>query len=337
MPRLLGLLALILMPACSSTSLGTGNPSTRGPRTAVPSLNLGSITAPVERHGVGELEQLARIDLPAAKLRQAYILYTQRETQKSITTLNRILFGAERQGPAVESYAYYLRSLAFARQKKTDRAKADRASAAKLAIDKDLKAKLGLLAANSTPKLASNKAGLGTAGRLEIYPRRAWSPRKPIPSRLEPMSRIYRVTVHHTGMFAQGNSSQESKALISKIQRQHQLERNWGDIGYHFMIDPAGRIWSSRSLRYQGAHAGNSQKNRGNVGVCLMGNFVGQDPSAAQIRSLERFLRVLCLEYKISAENIKNHNDFMDTKCPGPKLEAHVSQIRRRLSAIATH
>ncbi|MHC5066795.1 MAG: peptidoglycan recognition protein family protein, partial [Planctomycetota bacterium] len=295
---------------------------------------LSSITAAVDRHGVSEFDRLAKLDLPAARLRQAYILYLQRETQESITTVNRLLFGSEKYGPAVQSYAYYIRSLAFDRQKKTDRARADRETAAGLAIDDSLKAKLGVLAAPARPKLANKTAD---RSKLQVYPRSAWSTRKPIQSRLDPMGRIYRVTVHHTGMFAQGNSSQETKTLLNKIQRQHQQERNWGDIGYHYMIDPAGRIWSSRSLRYQGAHAGNSQKNRGNVGVCLMGNFVGQDPTAAQIRSLERFLRVLCLEYKIPAENIKNHNEFTVTQCPGPKLEAHVSQIRRRLSAIATH
>lgn len=303
-----------------------------------PSLSLASITAPVDQQGRYELKQLEKMQrIPAARLREAYILLMQGETCRSISTLNQLMFGNQRYGPAVESYAYFLRAEAYQRQDEIERAAFDRERAAELAIDENLRQKLVALTAATASKVeAKTIAG----PRLSLLARSAWSPRRPIESRLVTMGRMFRVTVHHTGMLAQVGPRQETENLLSRIQREHQQQRQWGDIGYHFVIDQDGRIWTCRPLRYQGAHAGDTEKNRGNIGVCLAGNFVdgpsGQSPTQVQVQALERFLRLLIDRYEISPGNIKTHNQFMITVCPGPILERIVAQIRHRMAAVAS-
>ena len=48
-------------------------------------------------------------------------------------------------------------------------------------------------------------------------------------------------------------------------------ERGWTDIGYHFVIDPAGTIYEGRDIRVRGAHVEGA--NTGKVGLLLLGDF----------------------------------------------------------------
>ena len=102
------------------------------------------------------------------------------------------------------------------------------------------------------------------------------------------MSRIDRITVHHSAVHADREAQDRSAEIIRSIQKNHQRDKGWGDIGYHYLIDREGRVWTGRPEGWQGAHAGDPQSNRGNLGVCLMGNFVsrgGQTPAPAQLQA----------------------------------------------------
>ena len=63
-------------------------------------------------------------------------------------------------------------------------------------------------------------------------------------------------------------SKSATAARLETIRKAH-LRRDggrWGDIGYHYAIDPAGRLWEGRSLKWQGAHV-KSKERRKNIGV----------------------------------------------------------------------
>lgn len=69
-------------------------------------------------------------------------------------------------------------------------------------------------------------------------------------------------------------------------------------IGYHYVIDLTGEVWSGRALQEIGAHALNFNAN--SVGICLVG---GAEPVArytpAQWKSLTQVVSMLLMDYGI--------------------------------------
>ena len=156
-----------------------------------------------------------------------------------------------------------------------------------------------------------------------ILARAQWRARKPVSSRLDPAKGTYnRITIHHTaevpGTRFDGSLS-DSIDVMRTVQRVHMDNRNYGDIGYHFLVDSQGRIFEGRSLRYQGAHAGGAN-NRRNLGICLIGNFEHRSPSAKAMNTLDDLLRTLRRKHGIARSAIVGHGELKATECPGPSL-----------------
>jgi tetratricopeptide (TPR) repeat protein len=176
------------------------------------------------------------------------------------------------------------------------------------------------------------------AGPLAVLPRGYWGARPVFVSRVDPMGKISRITVHHTGgPTFWGHSAAESANEIRKIQRVHQSEKQWADIGYHYIIDRVGRVWQGRPLVYQGAHA-KGDANRGNIGVVILGNYMQQDLNTAQLRALRNVVGWLCDRFQIPPQRVYTHCEIRHgtTECPGPPISRAVEDIRRSLPAIHT-
>jgi hypothetical protein len=175
---------------------------------------------------------------------------------------------------------------------------------------------------------------------LDIIPRSNWSTCAPIVSRLEPMGKVTRITIHHEGMDVESESSTSAvKEQLRKIQASHKDRMHAGDIGYHFVIDCNGRVWEGRPIKYQGAHAGNGDANRGNIGIVLMGNFEVQKPTRAQVGSLKALTSCLMSKYRVTSSRLYTHREIRtkygigDTDCPGRYLQREVDMMRKVLLA----
>lgn len=175
---------------------------------------------------------------------------------------------------------------------------------------------------------------------LDIIPRGNWSICAPIVSRLEPMGQVTRITIHHEGMEVESVSSTSAvKEQLRKIQASHKERLHAGDIGYHFIIDCNGRVWEGRPIKYQGAHAGNGDANRGNIGIVLMGNFEVQKPTRAQLDSLRALTSYLMSKYHVTSSRLYTHREIRakygigDTECPGRYLQREVDMMRKVLVA----
>lgn len=325
-----GLLLLVLLAGCS------GLPSPSAPRwrsTAPPPvLSTAYVLGPVSADADLEFDDLAAMPGHAAKLRRAWIQLSLGRAEAAIDTASQVLYAVERPSPSEEALARYVRAEAHARQGHAERGSYDRSEARRLALDPDLLARL-----QPEPPATGEAAPAPTpAAHVAVLSRANWHAAAPIGRRLDPMQKIFRITVHHSG----GPAPFHATALpscaeeIRSIQRVHMRDRDYGDIGYHFVIDPAGRVWEGRNLRYQGAHA-RLDNNRGNVGICLLGNFVsghgGQRPTAAQATSLEQLLRELCGRYHVVPQQVHGHSDFVNTECPGAHLESVLADIVRGL------
>ena len=141
------------------------------------------------------------------------------------------------------------------------------------------------------------------------------------------MNGIRRITVHHDGMPPTSLASMRQVASrIEQIRQSHVVGRGWADLGYHYVIDPAGRVWEGRSIRYQGAHVHNQNEN--NLGILVMGNFDIQSPTSAALASLDRFLFSQMQQYRISLTNLRTHKERAPTACPGRNLQAYMIQTR---------
>lgn len=300
-----------------------------------PMLALSSITAPVI--GKGERE-LARLDETSpAQLRRAWIFIRTKRPKQAIHLLNRILFSPPRPSPGARALGYYLRGQAFLARGDKTRAIEDCEQARKLALRTELRRRCDSDLARLRPRARVAKTTpkkTGSAAPPALVKRRNWNAARPIGDKLDRMRGIHRLTIHHSAVLSRNTGKKSVAWQIRGIQGFHMgPENRWGDIGYHFLIDPLGRIWKGRDLRYQGAHAG-GVNNEHNVGICLLGRFVsgrnGQYPTSVQVQSMERLVRWLRQQYAIPMHGLLTHKELRPgTICPGSRLQAVVDRMRR--------
>jgi len=161
---------------------------------------------------------------------------------------------------------------------------------------------------------------------LDFVPRRRWSPERAHPRRLQAARLFDRITIHHTGANPNYHVERNSVAYdLQAIQAGH-LRRNYGDIGYHFVVDYTGCVWEGRSLDYEGAHV--SHHNDGNIGVMLLGNFERQQPSDRQLAGMGVLVAALQADRRIARRRVYGHRDLGQSLCPGRHLYPHVVRLR---------
>jgi hypothetical protein len=277
-----------------------------------------------------ELERLRTFDTLAAKLRAAYLHLRQGRTEATIDLCAEVLHGVQRPTANEESFARYLRAEAFAARGQPELGRFDRDRARALALDPELLRRLpqpDVPRPASTPRLAD----------LPVQSRSVWGAAAPNRRNLDTMTKVTRLTVHHSAVYFRDTRLQTCAAQLQKIQRDHMQGSGWADIGYHYLIDPAGRVWEGRELRWQGAHA-EGRNNIGNIGICLLGNFMrgreGQQPTPNQVATLRHLVGQLAQQYSIGADGIFCHRDFKATECPGPLLQPIVLQLARDMARV---
>ncbi len=137
------------------------------------------------------------------------------------------------------------------------------------------------------------------------------------------------ITIHHDGMSAFTSTSKSGSASRLETSRKSHLRRDggrWGDIGYHFAIDPAGRLWQGRTLAWQGAHV--KARNEGNIGVVVLGNYEIQTVNATQIATIQSTLHALMKKYNVPVSKVRTHQEWSATACPGKTLQRAMVGIR---------
>ncbi len=143
-------------------------------------------------------------------------------------------------------------------------------------------------------------------------------------------SRWKYIVIHH---------SASDKGCASSFDRLHRVERGWDELGYHFVIGNGtesgdGQIEVGSRWRKQkhGAHCKTDDNyyNDHGIGICLVGNFEKQAPSAAQMRSLNRLVQFLQARCGINSTNITTHKNVTGrTACPGRRFD-----LRQVLNAV---
>lgn len=314
----------LLLGACATTtpkkSIGFQPPATVAWTTTM---------APPAMDPDREIALLAPFKTNAVLLRTSWLHLQQRRSQNAIDAAAEVLYGPVKPTGNEEAFARFLRAEAYTLAGQPERGQYDRDRAAELTIDVDLRR----LLAGATTK-AVEPAPVVANAEFVVQPRSAWNARAVDRGNVEPMGGVHRLTIHHSAMYFRDTRPATCGAQLQMIQKDHMQNRGYGDIGYHFVVDPSGRIWQGRDLRYQGAHA-SGNNNVGNIGVCLLGNFVrgrkGQGPTDAQVQAMRQLVTSLMARYHFGPESIHCHSDFKATDCPGPLMEPVVAQMVRDL------
>lgn len=69
--------------------------------------------------------------------------------------------------------------------------------------------------------------------------------------------------------------------IVRSIQRDHRDIRNWGDIGFNFLVGGDGAVYVGRNWNTIGAHT--KGYNQNSIGICFIGNFETDEPKPQQL------------------------------------------------------
>lgn len=164
------------------------------------------------------------------------------------------------------------------------------------------------------------------ASDMDVLRRDVWTQVLPRTWLLRQATEFEKITVHHIGKSKNFDIAKKSVVRdLDGVLTEH-MDRNYGDIGYHFIIDYAGRLWEGRSLAFEGAHV--SGQNDRNIGIVCMGNFDVQQPSEAQLITVEQIISVLREHYGIKQNRIFGHRDLGPSACPGENLYPNIIKLR---------
>ena len=118
--------------------------------------------------------------------------------------------------------------------------------------------------------------------------------------------------VHHSSFY-----EADARATLLEVQRLHRDDRQWADIGYHFLIDIDGTIYEGRDLSARGVHT--MGHNTGSAGLCLLGDYRFVLPPQEQLDATEALCRWLGDELAVT--HLGGHSQFNpSTLCPGAAL-----------------
>jgi len=123
------------------------------------------------------------------------------------------------------------------------------------------------------------------------------------------------IIIHHSAVSRNKNSEQ-----FDAINGYHK-RKGWGQIGYHFLIEPSGKVKKGRPVTMVGAHCSQKLMNYRSIGICLAGHFDIEDPTEEQKKALSKLLKELQSTYGVLDNKIRLHREYATYKsCPGNRI-----------------
>jgi hypothetical protein len=171
---------------------------------------------------------------------------------------------------------------------------------------------------------------------------------------------VRKFVVHHSATAVADDPAETIRAIY----RFHVQQNGWNDIAYNFLVDPQGRVYEGRYSRAYGpgevptgestdgrgvVGAHTLDHNTGSCGVCILGNYVDEEPSEAAMRSLVHVLAWKAARHGVdplgadpftnfagattSFANVVGHRELVPTACPGGAFFARLPALRNRVAA----
>ena len=198
----------------------------------------------------------------------------------------------------------------------------------------------------------------GHVPRPQLHGRRQWGARESWrDGRPHINHTIKQVHVHHT-VNSNSYRRRDVPALIRGMYRYHTRHLGWSDIGYNFLVDRFGRVWTGRAggarRAVRGAHT--LGFNSTSAGVAVIGNFELVRPSDRVLDAVAAVAAWKLQPYgrdplgnvrvwshgsdrfragrKVRLPAIDGHRDTNQTACPGRHLYHHLDEIRHRAAVL---
>jgi hypothetical protein len=193
------------------------------------------------------------------------------------------------------------------------------------------------------PTFAPAPAPIPTPAPVAIKPPVKIQPLKPIQPPVEavpvgwvppvPAGHWYWIVIHHSATPTGG------AAAFDKMHK----AKGWDELGYHFVIGngtdtrdgqiEVGPRWPKQKWGAHDKTPGN-QFNEHGIGICLVGNFDVNHPSAAQVKSVEKLVAYLMKTYHIPPDHVLGHGETKATECPGRFM--NVAAIRQACTRMVS-
>jgi N-acetylmuramoyl-L-alanine amidase len=131
------------------------------------------------------------------------------------------------------------------------------------------------------------------------------------------------IVIHH---------SATTSGTMEAIERDHAVRLHAAGTAYHFIINngrSAGTVdgeirptprWFQQE---KGSHANvkdHPEFSHSGIGICLIGNFNQDPPTATQMDSLVALITLLSERYEIPLDHIVTHGEVQNTDCPGRRF-----------------
>ncbi len=151
---------------------------------------------------------------------------------------------------------------------------------------------------------------------------------------------VEHIIIHHS----ETPNFRDPMVEIRSIHYYHAVVREWGDIGYNYLVDFLGNVFEGRTGgdNVVGGHA--FQYAYGSSGICSMGSFSLETSTPEALGSLVwitawtgRYLDPLGRNDFHETPNLPTicgHRDVNDSSCPGDSLWADLNYIRGGVAAV---
>ncbi|OGC81467.1 MAG: hypothetical protein A2V81_01105 [Candidatus Abawacabacteria bacterium RBG_16_42_10] len=157
--------------------------------------------------------------------------------------------------------------------------------------------------------------------------------------------KLKKLVIHHTDIdvkdYDQNGAIDDAdyRAAVKSIYYFHTISRDWGDIGYNYLIDPNGHVYEGRAGGDLAVAAHTLCKNNGALGIALLGNFQNAVPTAKALMALQSLVNAKSKEYKLDPNassmfygsylpNVIGHRNVRKTSCPGDRLYELMQNLR---------
>ena len=185
-----------------------------------------------------------------------------------------------------------------------------------------------------------------------------WIPRYPQPVR--------KAVVHHT---VTDDGGTNVAAAIRAIYYYHAITRGWGDIGYNYLVDKYGNVWTGRQGG-DNVEAGHAYGwNKGSIGIAAIGTYSVTQPTTAMVGAIANIIATKFTQFGVqpygadqfvhqeqapdgswvnvtsNPPNVQGHRDCNyiqsqyggQTACPGNALYAKLTSIRQMAQAAVVN
>lgn len=125
------------------------------------------------------------------------------------------------------------------------------------------------------------------------------------------MRQINKIIIHCTA------TPEGQNVTTEQIRRYHMHDRQFADIGYHFVIELDGSVHIGRPIDRQGAHC--FGYNQDSIGIAYVGGL-DKNGNSKDTRTPEQKASLIALVKKLKAQyphaTVHGHNEFAKKDCP---------------------